>query len=768
MSQSKQETNVRMIRRHAIQQANNTGKESRRSSGDSFDFSRDKKFDSDTSTFTDGYMPDPLLTVGFINIRIRPPLHSRGIRRMTFPAEITITVCSPVNTESQLADYKTLCEHFMAMDSHFITASVELPLANKFAKEIIVRTTREEFITKYGLVSLRWDENSLKRDAGNSHASILASSSFDETASRQLETSPRLRSASESNKEDVQLGVAKLWATKPEIMKIALDRLCKADGVIISVSIGDKTHRDALDSSGTNFGAISLSDILPASSASGKFRISPGRTSPVKSPLLGMNARPIPLFNESCTVSNQTDKPTCRLETAYEPTLAAEVVKFAEPDRTNNYSGAPPGFSPFAPPHGDFNLFPESSRIRASGSQDLVSGTSSLSSDSEPISYLLSMMNEDQGLREVHTDAGGFNVKQRVSGPPKFPYSRFPSGGEYDTPSLRSNSFSQSTTGYDYGLESTTFPQPPLKSGLLSASNDQLPKDIRAAPGLNIPTDWDHLFEKTDYRTSPPNVIPRTLAGSNSFRQVQSNSDYDQYSPRYNIKQAFSYDGYGSMPSSIQSPKSAFAPFARDRSLSMTNLLKDSTNSSDLLSTESIWNENYLIDSAQSFAPIRDGSSSIFNEGLASGRRMSLDLGDIGNDRSRFAGITGFDSSYRQSARQNAVGPLEQFSQSYQQIQHEQYQARQQQGIANAVENRLVVHWPHPSLRFMFLGDPLKYQLSDLLHKLRARGVGIGTPLRDKSNASACLVIEGSECSFELCRHCIDCINFNLFTSLST
>jgi hypothetical protein len=755
-----------MIRRHAIQQAISTGKDSCRGSNDndSLDFSKEKsdfrKFDRETSSFAGGTMPDPLLTVGFINIRIRPPLHSRGIRRMTFPAEITITVCSPVNTESQLADYKTLCEHFMAMDSHFITASVELPLANKFAKEIIVRATREEFITKYGLVSLRWDENSLKRDSGISHASMLGSSSFDEAASQQLEITPRLRSASESNRDDVQIGVAKLWATRPEIMKIALDRLCSADGVIVSVSIGDKTHRDALDSGGANSGAISLSDILPASSSSGKFRIGPVRLSPVKSPLLMIKPRPIPLFNETCTLRNQIEKPTCPLEIAYESTLAAEVVNFSESD-IPDYASSPPGFLPFTRPRGDFNLFPESSRIRASDSQDLISGTSSLPADSEPISYLLSMLSEDQRLKEINTDSGGFTSKQCMTGPPKFAYSRYPSGSEYDTSSLsttRSNSFSKNASNYGYGLEPTAPSQLLSKSGLLPTSNDLVPKDIKAAPGLNIPTDWDHLFEKADYQTSPSNTIPRTLAGSNSFRQVQPNSDFDQFLPKYNIKQGFSYDGFGSMPSSIQSPKSTFATVASDRSLSMTNLQNDSINgrdSSDLTSSESIWNEYYLRDSAQSFAPIRDGGSSIFSSGLASGRRMSFDLGDISYDRSRFAGIASFDGSYRQSARQSDNGPSEQFSRSYQQIQVEQLQARQHQVSKNAVENRLIVHWPHPSLRFMFLGDPLKYQLSDLLHKLRARGVGIGTPLRDKSNASACLVIEGnSQRQFVICRIC--------------
>lgn len=747
--QSKQEANVRMIRRHAIQQANMVGKDNRKGNmiNNGLDFYRDKSDirDSDTSPPAGELMPDPLLTVGFINIRIRPPLHSRGIRRMTFPAEITITVCSPVNTEPQLADYKTLCEHFMAMDSHFITASVELPLANKLAKEIIVRATREEFISKYGLVSLRWDENSLKRD--NNAGSILASSSYDETANRQQDISPRLRSASESNREDVQIGVAKLWATKPDIMKIALDRLCKAEGIIISVSIGDKTHSDAFDSGGSSSGAISLSDILPASSATGKFRINPGKISPVQSPLLGINSRTVSLSNDYCDVSNQTQKSTCPLEIAYESTLAAEIVNSPDSDRSKSFSGVPPGFLPFTPPHNDFNFFPESSVVRPSAPLDTMSASSSLSPDSEPMSYLLSRLGEDQGFREVNAELGGFNVKQRVSGPPKFAYSRYPSGSEHETPSQpisRSNSTTKSIFGYGYGMETAP------KFSLLAASNEQLPLDIKAAPGLNIPTDWDHLFEKADYRTSPSGTIPRTVAGSNSSRNMLSNSDFDQFSPKYNIKQAFSYDGFNAMPFSSQSPISAFAPFARDRAYSMTSIQKENSNSrdsSDLLPTGSIWNENLLRDSGQSFAPIRDtdirfgSGSSIFNDGITSGRRMSLDLGEIAGDRSRLTGNSSFESTPRLSARQ---GHSEQLPQSYQQIHHEQFQARQQQVTTTPVENRLVVHWPHPSLRFMFLGDPLKYQLSDLLHKLRARGVGISTPFRDKTNASACLVIEGN------------------------
>lgn len=37
-----------------------------------------------------GGMVDPLCTKGFINIRIKPPLNSRGIRRMSLPADTTV------------------------------------------------------------------------------------------------------------------------------------------------------------------------------------------------------------------------------------------------------------------------------------------------------------------------------------------------------------------------------------------------------------------------------------------------------------------------------------------------------------------------------------------------------------------------------------------------------------------------------------------------------------------------------------------------------
>jgi hypothetical protein len=41
---------------------------------------------------------NPMHADGFINIRIKPPINSRGLRRMTFPADVSITVCGPAFT----------------------------------------------------------------------------------------------------------------------------------------------------------------------------------------------------------------------------------------------------------------------------------------------------------------------------------------------------------------------------------------------------------------------------------------------------------------------------------------------------------------------------------------------------------------------------------------------------------------------------------------------------------------------------------------------
>ncbi len=56
-----------------------------------------------------------------------------------------------------------------------------------------------------------------------------------------------------------------------------------------------------------------------------------------------------------------------------------------------------------------------------------------------------------------------------------------------------------------------------------------------------------------------------------------------------------------------------------------------------------------------------------------------------------------------------------------------------------------VIHWPHQSLRFIFLEESIKLMLSTLIMEHREHRVKITTPYRDKKDASVCMLIEESE-----------------------
>lgn len=58
-------------------------------------------------------------------------------------------------------------------------------------------------------------------------------------------------------------------------------------------------------------------------------------------------------------------------------------------------------------------------------------------------------------------------------------------------------------------------------------------------------------------------------------------------------------------------------------------------------------------------------------------------------------------------------------------------------------DDRIIVHWPHSSCRYVFLAEPLKKELSDLLNNLRSDHLTITSPYRDKSDHLACMLIEG-------------------------
>ena len=742
-------------------------------------FTRDEKFETSgyiTAKRQDGHanttgvlMPDPLVTVGFINIRIRPPLHSRGIRRMTFPAEITVTICSPVNTSSQLADYTTLCEHFVSMDSHYITASVEMPLASKLAKEIIVRATRNEFVEKYGLVSLRWDENIPRRDytSKDKQDGNIDDAITDDCNSPLQE---------EYKKGDVQVGLAKLWATRPEIMRSALDRLCQSDGVIVSVSMGDDIRREEIDSDRKALTRISLAEILPPSSSVGKYRLSsPHRLSTA---LLSPCRQSTESF-ASLTTSGAKTCATNETDTCY-------PAETSPNDYLNDDDGAlsvkrlclvPPGFD-------IASIYPAKSTNDLFDSDCENSGCSSchstlLSCDDASVTTIINTVECNEVNYKAHVkdvnNATIFRDQLQLAVPSIDFYRSF---HQEIKPSLQPVGVKIAMPKFDdisplsYLLTSI---QPSVKTVLDLSQGDKLSSNpswgdhgtlltnsekssfaITPAPGLTVPTDWDFILQKSGWSTSPRSSIPSTLMPSFSSKKFQQQIFKEENLFKHDAELLFTSSQLNSNQSYLSAdfvPTSAFGASLTPRKAGIESHLQD-----DLLGDSSTLLPNRLFRDIDARAYSFDSSSSqynfgrndpgtsIFNDSLSLGRRKSLDLGDITLGVARQIKRSNSEPHDRFGENRQYMLPqldTETHTQSDQYGYSQQIFGRQPQQFSNTMENRFIVHWPHPSFRFMFLVDPLKYQLSDLLHKFRARGVGVSTPFRDKSAPSACLVIDG-------------------------
>jgi hypothetical protein len=101
---------------------------------------------------------DPLKVEGFVSIRIKPPLHSRGIKRMTFPADITITICGPTRSENQKATMRAIEEHFNNIETDYFSATIDIAVGSSIFRQLTIRAVRDEFVAKNRLIHLRFDE----------------------------------------------------------------------------------------------------------------------------------------------------------------------------------------------------------------------------------------------------------------------------------------------------------------------------------------------------------------------------------------------------------------------------------------------------------------------------------------------------------------------------------------------------------------------------------------------------------------------------------
>ena len=157
-----------------------------------------------------GSMVDPLCTKGFINIRIKPPLNSRGIRRMSLPADTTVTVCGSLLPDGNAELLAEIEQVFESVASEYITHSVRLPSSNPCAKILTMKSTRSEFVQRHGLVELKWEEG---------------------------------------NKMKGNVGRAKLWAASKPAMDSALAEIKAAEDAMLSEEQGEgqEEQEQALD-----------------------------------------------------------------------------------------------------------------------------------------------------------------------------------------------------------------------------------------------------------------------------------------------------------------------------------------------------------------------------------------------------------------------------------------------------------------------------------------------------------------------------------------
>lgn len=103
---------------------------------------------------------NPMNLLGFINVRIKPPLHSKGIKRMQLPADVTVTLCGPYQSKVQLEALRDLERAFNGVPSDYVSAICELPATSPITRQLTVKVSREEFIKHHGLAGLKFDEGS--------------------------------------------------------------------------------------------------------------------------------------------------------------------------------------------------------------------------------------------------------------------------------------------------------------------------------------------------------------------------------------------------------------------------------------------------------------------------------------------------------------------------------------------------------------------------------------------------------------------------------
>ena len=578
---------------------------------------------------------------------------------MTLPTNLTITICGPLNTEAQRDGYNTTFDELAALDCHYVTASVQIPLKAPIGRIIAVRASREEFIAAYGLVSIKWEENNQKKAIDNAGF-------FDDTCSTGSDTSNPSSNAKPSGED--QLGVAKIWAQKTETMKNVLSYLCSKGGGVLTTSnlnpVSDVPENESINSSdlirkhlGPN--AVKMHPVLHPSIPS------LSRVSSMDSGVLHS------VFSEGSTDYESSSSNSFG--------LGSEVRK--APLRRNS---VPPGyaFNPPTPHQGPFSHFP----------LDL---------------------------------------------PGDGPHRKNSYDGETGRFSPASNDYEGSTYNHM---------QPHVNN---APAPHQITRQNSLSYGNSIPTTHNNS-NYTSYASSSTTSNANSTFNSYPNSPGLSSKDPHAYCPSITTDWEKSVQKIASGPVINQREPYAYPIETHDRSRSSLSDLRTSPVQYASLSSSP--------SSTSAFSPMGPGPGPVPMSGrvtrdvrgnIVPGPALSGPPGGQGNapfGAYRDPGPYGVPRA--DPANQGAIKRYPSNVQGYPNSTYDPHAIAQAAltppTITNQfIECRSLVHWPHPSFRFMFLGDPLKHQLSELLHKYRVRGVGITTPFRDKCNPTACLSIEG-------------------------
>lgn len=584
---------------------------------------------------------------------------------MTLPTDLTVTICGPMNSEAQKMDYNTTFEKLAAHDCHYVTASVQIYLKAPVARTVALRASRDDFIALHGLIAVKWEENNQRRAIENS-------SVFDDQCSSGSESSyPQNPSSGSAQGSDDQLGVAKLWSSKPETMTSVLHLLC-CDGSGAVIASNDSNVIKFADAHG-----IAAPDLV--------------RGRAVTKGIQSVSGRDLKFEDLPGNPYSSSASPTDMEREARE--IMLKSVGSSGSDLTSNSSGyrryTPPGFIP----HG-LSL----SELQCSS----MSSPGTITGGTTPSGHY--------GGNPVHEDlisrAFQFNVEDGHSteSAPFHPLSRANSAGV------------------------------PQHNGDRSPSGEQLAVPLGLRLAIPPTNDWERMG---------PDRMGSASPASHSYMQ-NAQKEFMQLHDRQALMRTHSQQqlqSLGAYPYPTLSPSASnsqiFNPIGGNSS---TRSSRDSTTTKESESRISAFGSaSWGGHGPPSYDSQRDLMPSMGMSMFRVSRELTPTMyGDMRMDpnngpvkRASYPGGPFPHQPDVYATSPQSAGPH----------RHAQMLGL---GPSQFIESRSLVHWPHPSFRFMFLGDPLKHQLGELLHKYRVRGVGITTPFRDKSNPTACLSIEGT------------------------